>query len=115
MVKEIDGRTGKNERDPSKNRPKTDLKRGKAVKTEILERKRWGGGAAKKWALLPILQCDEVAKWAQMKFFRIFFSVISCREWRNALPLHSQSGSNALAREGYALKATRQRKRCCDL
>ena len=73
MVKEIDGRTGKNERDPSKNRPKTDLKRGKAVKTEILERKRWGGGAAKKWALLPILQCYEVAKWAQMKFSRIFF------------------------------------------
>ena len=69
----------------------------------------------KKWALLPILQCYEVAKWAQMKFSRIFFSVKSCRECRNALPLHSQSGSNALAREGYALKATRQRKRCCDL
>ena len=32
-----------------------------------------GGGAAKKWALLPILQCYEVAKWAQMKFSRIFF------------------------------------------
>ena len=45
----------------------------KAGKTEILERKRWGGGAAKKWALLPILQCYEVAKWAQMKFSRIFF------------------------------------------
>ena len=63
----------KNECDSSKNRPKTDLKRGKAGKTEILERKRWGGGAAKKWALLPILQCYEVAKWAQMKFSRIFF------------------------------------------
>ena len=37
----------KNERDLSKNRPKTDLKRGKAGKTEILERKRWDGGAAK--------------------------------------------------------------------
>ena len=47
---------------PSKNRPKTDPKRGKAGKTEILERKRWGGLAAKKRALLPILQCYEVAK-----------------------------------------------------
>ena len=63
----------KNERDLSKNRPKTDLKRGKAGKTEILERKRWGGVAAKKWALLPILPCYEVAKWAQTKFSRIFF------------------------------------------
>ena len=63
----------KNESVPSKNRPKTDLKRGKAGKTEILERKRWGGGAAKKWALLPILQCYEVTKWTQMKFSRIFF------------------------------------------
>ena len=143
MGKKIDGRTGKNVGEPSKNRPKSDLKwgktrksglrraknesdssknrrklslkRGKAGKTEILERKRWGGGAAKKWALMLILQCYEVAKWAQMKFSRIFFSAKSCRECRNALPLHSQSGSNALAREGYALKAPRQRKRCCDL
>ena len=105
----------KNERDLSKNRPKSGSKRGKAGKTEILGRKRRGGGEAKKWALLPILQCYEVAKWVQMKFSRIFFSVISCRECRNALPLHSQSGSNALARESYALKAPRQRKRCCDL
>ena len=73
MGKEIDGRTAKNESVPSKNRPKTDLKRGKAGKTEIRERKRWGGGAAKKWALLPILQCYEVAKWVQMNFSRIFF------------------------------------------
>ena len=49
------------------------------------------------------------------EIFSHFFLVISCREWRNALPLHSQSGSNALARESYALKAPRQRKRCCDL
>ena len=105
----------KNERDLSKNRPKSGSKLGKARKTEILERKRRGGGEAKKWALLPILQCYEVAKWVQMKFSRNFFSSKSCREWRNALPLHSQSGSNALAREGYALKAPRQRKRCCDL
>ena len=101
MVKEIDGRTGKNESGSSKNRPKSDPKRGKtrkkwtsqgknesvssknrpksgskrrkARKTEILERKRWGGVAAKKWALLPILQCYEVAKWVQMKFSRNFF------------------------------------------
>ena len=63
----------KNESVPSKNRPKTDLKRGKAGKTEILERKRWGGVAAKKWALMLILQCYEMAKWVQMKFSRIFF------------------------------------------
>ena len=63
----------KNESNSSKNRPKSGSKRGKARKTEILERKRRGGGEAKKWALLPVLQCYEVAKWAQMKFSRIFF------------------------------------------
>ena len=101
MGKEIDGRTGKNEGVPSKkrrqwapkrgktrknglhraknkrvsskNRPKLDSKRGKARKTEILGRKRWGGGEVKKRALLPILQCYEVAKWVQMNFSRIFF------------------------------------------
>ena len=108
-------RRAKNECVSSKNRPKSGSKRGKAGKAEISGRKRRSGVEAKKWALLPILQCYEVAKWAQMKISRIFFSAISCRECRNALPLHSQSGSNALAREGYALKATRQRKRCCDL
>jgi len=101
MGKEIDGRTGKNEDDPSKivgsqtqneerreksglhraknecdlskNRPESGSKRGKMGKTEILERKRRDGGEAKKWALLPILQYYEVAKWAQMNFSRIFF------------------------------------------
>ena len=63
----------KNERDLSKNRPESGSKRGKVGQTEILERKRWGGGGAKKWALLPILQCYEMAKWAQMNFSRIFF------------------------------------------
>ena len=63
----------KNERDLSKNRPKSGSKWGKVGKTEILERKRRGGVEAKKWALLPILQYYEVAKWAQMKFSRIFF------------------------------------------
>ena len=62
----------KNEGDPSKNRPKSGSKRGKVGKTEILERKRGGGGEAEKWALLPVLQCYEVAKWVQMKFSRIF-------------------------------------------
>ena len=32
-----------------------------------------GGDRAKKRTLLPILQCHEVAKWAQMIFSRIFF------------------------------------------
>ena len=101
MGKKIDGRTGKNGSEPSKNRPKSDpkrgktrksglhrtkngsklsknrpksgSKRGKARKMEIIRRKRWGRGEAKKWTLLPILQCYEVAKWAQMKFSRIFF------------------------------------------
>jgi len=63
----------KNERDLSKNRPESGSKRGKVGKTEILERKRRGGVEAKKWALLPVLQCYEVAKWVQMKFSRIFF------------------------------------------
>ena len=63
----------KNGRISSKKCRKLSLKRGKAGKTEILERKRRGGGEAKKWAFLPILQCYEVAKWAQMKFSRIFF------------------------------------------
>lgn len=66
-------RRAKNERAPSKIRPKSGPKWRKARKTEISGRKRWGGGEAKKWDLLPILQCHEVAKLAQMKFFRIFF------------------------------------------
>ena len=63
----------KNERDLSKNRSESGSKRGKVGKTEISGRKRRGGVEAKKWALLPILQCYEVAKWVQMKFSRIFF------------------------------------------
>ena len=63
----------KNEGVSSKNRPKSGSKRGKAGKTEMLERKRWGGGGAKKWVLLPILQCYEMTKWVQIKFSRIFF------------------------------------------
>ena len=55
------------------------------------------------------------SKMSANEFFSHFFSSKSCREWRNALPLHSQSGSNALARESYALNATRQQKCCCDL
>ena len=63
----------KNGRISSKNRRNSALKRGRARKTEILELKRWGGGGAKKWALLQILQCYEMAKWDQMNFSRIFF------------------------------------------
>ena len=55
------------------------------------------------------------SKMGANEFFSHFFSSKSCRECRNALPLHSQSGSNALARESYALNATRQQKCCCDL
>ena len=63
----------KNGRISSKNRPESGSKRGKVGKTEILERKRRGGVEVKKWALLPILQCYEMAKWVQMNFSRIFF------------------------------------------
>ena len=63
----------KNECDSSKKCRKLSLKQGKAGKTEILERKRRGGGEAKKLALLLILQRYEMAKWVQMKFSRIFF------------------------------------------
>ena len=63
----------KNESDSSKKCRKLSLKRERARKMEILERKRRGGGEAKKWGLLPILQCYEVAKWVQIKFSRIFF------------------------------------------
>ena len=71
-VPEVWGSTGKSKEEvsfgaeksngPSKNRPKSGSKRGRARKTEISGRKRWGGGEAKKWVLLPILQCYEVAK-----------------------------------------------------
>jgi len=63
----------KNERGLSKNRPESGSKWGKVGKTEISGRKRWGGVEAEKWALLPILQYYEMAKWVQMKFSRIFF------------------------------------------
>ena len=66
-------RRAKNERDLSKNRPESGSKWGKVGKTEISGRKRRGGVEAEKWALLPILQCYEMAKLAQMKFSRIFF------------------------------------------
>ena len=82
-VSEVWGSTGRSEEKlkfgaeksdvPSENRRNLDSKWGRAGKTEILERKRWGGGAAKKWALLPILQRYEMAKWVRMKFSRIFF------------------------------------------
>ena len=71
------------------------------------------------WSEKTDLTTDFAMLWSSKmgvdEFFSHFFSSKSCREWRNALPLHSQSGSNALARESYALKATRQQKCCCDL
>ena len=129
MGKKIDGRTGKNGSEPSKNRPKSDPKRGKTRKSGLHRtkngsklsknrpksdpkqgktRKKWasqgkkrvralkkspenrlktgksgkngdfgakneGWGSGEKWALLPILQYYEVAKWVQMNFSRIFF------------------------------------------
>ena len=42
-------------------------------KRAVLGAKSQGGDRAKKRALLPILQCYEVAKWDQMNFSRIFF------------------------------------------
>ena len=42
-------------------------------KKAVLGEKLQGGDEAKNWALLLILQCYEVAKWAQMNFSRIFF------------------------------------------
>ena len=42
-------------------------------KRAVLGGKSQGGDRAKKRTLLPILQCHEVAKWAQMIFSRIFF------------------------------------------
>ena len=82
-VPEVWGSTGKSKEEvsfgaeksngPSKKCPKSGSKGGKVRKTEISGRKRWGGGEARKWALLPILQCYEVAKWGKMKFSRIFF------------------------------------------
>ena len=59
------------------------------------------------WSEKTDLTTDFVMLWSSKmgsnEFFSHFFSSKSCREWRNALPLHSQSGSNALARESYAL------------
>ena len=71
------------------------------------------------WSEKTDLTADFAMLWSskmgENEFFSHFFSSKSCRECRNALPLHSQSGSNALARESYALNATRQQKCCCDL
>ena len=48
-----------------KKTPELGPKTGKSAKN--------GDFGAKKWALLLILPCYEVAKWAQMNFSRIFF------------------------------------------
>ena len=72
-------------------------------------------GSSEKMDFTAVFAMLSSSKMGANDFFSHFFSSKSCREWRNALPLHSQSGSNALARESYALKATRQQKCCCDL
>ena len=59
-----------------KNTPKKVVFAPKVVESDekgSFGRKSQGGDEAKKWTLLPILPCYEVAKWAQMKFSRIFF------------------------------------------
>ena len=46
---------------------------GKSGKNGDFGAKKEGCVEVKKWALLPILQCYEMAKWVQMNFSRIFF------------------------------------------
>ena len=72
-------------------------------------------GSSEKMDFTAVFAMLSSSKMSTNEFFSHFFSSKSCRECGNALPLHSQSGSNALARESYALKATRQQKCCCDL
>ena len=74
-----------------------------------------GRGSSEKMGFTTDFATLWSSKMGTNEFFSHFFSSKSCRECRNALPLHSQSGSNALARESYAPKATRQQKCCCDL
>ena len=95
--------------------PEIESKRGKSGKNGDFGVKKVGWGSGEKMGFTADFAMLRSGKMDANEIFSHFFSVISCRECRNALPLHSQSGSNALAREGYALKATRQRKRCCDL
>ena len=95
--------------------PENGLKTGKSGKNGDFGAKKEGWCGGEKMGFTTDFAILQSSKMGANEFFSHFFSVISCRECGNALPLHSQSGSNALAREGYALKATRQRKRCCDL
>ena len=66
--------------------------------------KKVGWGRGEKMGFTADFAMLWSGKMGANEIFSHFFSVISCRECRNALPLHSQSGSNALAREGYARK-----------
>ena len=95
--------------------PENGLKTEKSGKNGDFGAKKVGWGSGEKTGFTADFAMLWDGKMGANEIFSHFFSAKSCREWRNALPLHSQSGSNALAREGYALKATRQRKRCCDL
>ena len=84
-------------------------------KRAVLGGKSQGGDEAKKRTWLPILQCYEVAKWAQMNFSRIFFrrSLAGNAE----MPyLCTRNREATLLQERVTLWfATRQQKCCCDL
>ena len=95
--------------------PEIESKTGKSGKNGDFGAKKVGWGSGEKMGFTADFAMLLSDKMGANEIFSHFFSAKSCRECRNALPLHSQSGSNALAREGYALKATRQRKCCCDL
>ena len=53
--------------------PEIGFETGKSAKNGDFGAKKEGWGRGEKWALLPILQCYEMAKWDQMNFSRIFF------------------------------------------
>ena len=84
--------------------PEIESKTGKSGKNGDFGAKKVGWGSGEKMGLTADFAMLRDDKMGTNEFFSYFFSVISCRECRNALPLHSQSGSNALAREGYARK-----------
>ena len=95
--------------------PEVGFETEKSAKNGDFGAKKVGWGSGEKMGFTADFAMLLGGKMGANEIFSQFFSAKSCRECRNALPLHSQSGSNALAREDYALKATRQRKRCCDL
>ena len=95
--------------------PEIGFRMEKSKKNGDFGAKKLGWGRGEKMGFTADFAMLGSGKMGANEIFSHFFSAKSCRECRNALPLHSQSGSNALARESYALKAPRRRKRCCDL